>query len=113
MKKRDDDTCLVCDALKCKETFGANIHTLFNDAFFLDGIPIGDFAKYKINKLFLRVKGGDVSKTLLDEIYRIGEPILKANLLRLYDENIKKLNRDKRKELLLAELKLIEEGKHD
>lgn len=113
LKKRDDDTCLVCDALKCKETFGANIHTLFNDAFFLDGIPIGDFAKYKINKLFLRVKGGDVSKTLLDEIYRIGEPILKANLLRLYDENIKKLNRDKRKELLLAELKLIEEGKHD
>jgi hypothetical protein len=113
LKKQDDDTCLVCDALKCKETFGANIHTLFNDAFFLDGIPIGDFAKYKINELFLRVKGGDASKTLLDEIYRIGEPILKANLLGLYDENRKNLNRNKRKESLLAELKLIEEDKYD
>ncbi len=44
--------CIVVDGLnEKKQTFGANIHTLFSDSFFLDGGLIGEFAKGKINEI--------------------------------------------------------------
>jgi predicted ATPase len=46
------DKCIVVDGLKDKkQTFGANIHTLLSDSFFLEKGLIGEFAKGKINEI--------------------------------------------------------------
>ena len=44
IEKQSDGSSKVCDHFKIKETFAANIHTLYNNSFFLDGVPIGVFA---------------------------------------------------------------------
>lgn len=43
--------CIVFDGLKKDKTFGANIHTLLSDGFFLNEGLIGEFAKGKINEV--------------------------------------------------------------
>lgn len=43
--------CIVFDGLKKNKTFGANIHTLLSDGFFLNEGLIGEFAKGKINEV--------------------------------------------------------------
>jgi len=44
--------CIVVDGLKDKkQTFGANIHTLLSNSFFLQDGLMGDFAKTKINQI--------------------------------------------------------------
>ncbi|MBK8397722.1 MAG: AAA family ATPase [Leptospiraceae bacterium] len=46
----ENGKCIVVDGLKeKKQTFGANIHTLFSDSFFLEGGLIGEFANGKIS----------------------------------------------------------------
>ena len=70
------------------ETFGANIHSLYQNNFFINGMPIGEFAKNKINNLFEKVRGlKSEDKVLYDEICLIGEPLLRSQLLKLYAEN--------------------------
>lgn len=70
------------------ETFGSNIHTLYRDNFFISGMPIGEFAKNKILSLFERAKetkGGDSS--LFNDIRLVGEPLLRKQLVKLYNKN--------------------------
>lgn len=74
------------------ETFGANIHELLRDAFFLNGMPIGDFAREKILKLNERIEAV-TEQTSLEELERlnkeislIGEPILRRQLLKLLEK---------------------------
>lgn len=69
-------------------TFGANIHSLLKNGFFLPGLPMGEFAHKKIDSLF-----GDVNSAnkkvvekyddLLADIMQIGEPVLRSELLNL------------------------------
>ena len=70
------------------ETFGANIHTLYRDTFFIEGMAIGEFAKNKISSLFDEVR---VLRTVDDSLYNniqlVGEPILRSQLLKLYNQN--------------------------
>ena len=51
LDKSDDGYCKVVSGIEKQQTFGANIHTLFAEAFFLEDGLIGDFAKQKINDL--------------------------------------------------------------
>jgi hypothetical protein len=70
------------------ETFGANIHTLYKNNFFLEGMPIGEFAKNKIKKLFEKtrlIKEQDLK--LYNEIRLVGEQLLRTQLLKLYNQN--------------------------
>lgn len=70
------------------ETFGANIHTLYKNNFFLEGMPIGEFAKNKIKRLFEKtrlIKGQDLE--LYNEIRLVGEQLLRTQLLKLYNQN--------------------------
>ncbi len=70
------------------ETFGANIHTLYKNNFFLEGMPIGEFAKNKIKKLFEKtrlLKEQDIE--LYNEIKLVGEQLLRTQLLKLYNQN--------------------------
>lgn len=69
-----------------EDTFGANIHSLLQNGFFLDGVPIGDFAKSKINQIFARLYKGECTEELYNEILMVGEPFIKSQLLKKYNE---------------------------
>lgn len=73
-----------------ENTFGANIHTLLKNGFFMPNLPIGEFAYGKINKLFGKLNSGDLNPNEdLDDIYQeillVGEPFLRNQLLLLYN----------------------------
>lgn len=69
-----------------ENTFGANIHTLLQNGFFLNSVPIGDFAKQKINELFGKLHKGEVTREMKKEILLVSEPFLKSQLLKLYND---------------------------
>ena len=69
-------------------TFGANIHSLLKNGFFLPGLPMGEFAHKKIDNLFAEVNSGSLSVVkkydqILADIMQIGEPVLRSELLGL------------------------------
>jgi len=69
-----------------EDTFGANIHSLLQNGFFLNGVPIGDFAKQKINQMFAKLHKGECSQDLYNEILLVSEPFIKSQLLKKYNE---------------------------
>lgn len=83
-------------------TFGANIYNLYKNGFFLNGAPIGTFAQEKIRQLYNRIQEGESSEQLKNEIRLIGEPLIKNQLMKYYNQNhsqdseerIKKLERE-------------------
>jgi len=93
---------VVSDPTKTPQTFGANIHTLFTEGFFLDSL-VGEFAKEKINGVIESInaiyarkrnlEGEELGEGDQEEIKKlrkfvaiIGEPILQAKLLEMLDE---------------------------
>lgn len=73
-----------------ENTFGANIHSLLKNGFFLPNLPMGEFAYQKINSLFAELNSGNFDpETDLDSIYQrillVGEPFLKNQLLNMYN----------------------------
>lgn len=93
-----------------KMTFGANIHSLLSDGFFMKEGLMGDFAKKKINELIddLIEKGNQLSSERKSEIQQmiplIGEPLIRKKVMDLYNEQIN-LNIDDR-------IRLLEESKN-
>ncbi|MCT7541245.1 AAA family ATPase [Aliarcobacter cryaerophilus] len=77
------------DAMEKKQTFGANIHTLLADGFFMDGGLMGEFAKAKIEEVikYLNDENSEIkSKEEAQKIINIiGEPILKNQLQKMLD----------------------------
>ena len=69
-----------------EDTFGANIHTLLQNGFFLNSVPIGDFAKQKINEIFAHLHNGEITLDMRKKILLVSEPFLKSQLLKLYNE---------------------------
>lgn len=72
-----------------ENTFGANIHSLLKNGFFLDTLPIGDFAHEKINRLFEKLNRGIFGPQEFEDMYKeiilVGEPYLRGQLLKLYN----------------------------
>lgn len=69
-------------------TFGANIHSLLKNGFFLPGLPMGEFAHQKIDSFFRDVNSANKKVVmkyddLLADIMQIGEPVLRSELLNL------------------------------
>lgn len=95
-----------------QETFGANIHTLFRDSFFMKNGLIGEFASQKINQIVIQVKYFDKNKDSFDEVFRliqlIGEPILRRTLEK---ELSKKVDDDRKIWLLEKEIERIKSEK--
>jgi len=98
LDKDENGNCKVVDGLKeKKQTFGANIHTLLSDSFFMEDGLMGEFAKGKIDEV-IRL----LNKEKLDEkelkyceqiISIIGEPIVKNQLQRMLDsKRLKKVD---------------------
>ena len=80
-----------------ENTFGGNIHTLLQHGFFLKGVPIGEFAKNKINELFnILNQQIDLGKThnLEKRILMVSEPFLRSQLLKLYHERTSSIKMD-------------------
>ncbi len=76
-----------------QNTFGANIHSMLKNGFFLKGLPIGGFASEKINELTKTLNYGvhvvdnkDNDKNILNVINLIGEPVVKSQLLKMYSD---------------------------
>ena len=73
-----------------KQTFGANIHTLLSDSFFMDDGFVGEFAKGKIDEVIKYLNGKKVHNIKNDNeaqklVNIIGEPIVKNQLQRMLD----------------------------
>ncbi|MEA1952772.1 MAG: hypothetical protein U9O24_00080 [Campylobacterota bacterium] len=90
LDKYENGNCKVVDGLKDKkQTFGANIHTLLSDSFFMEGGLMGEFAKGKIDKAITLLNQDKLSENDLKYceqiISIIGEPIVKNQLQRMLD----------------------------
>jgi len=86
----DNGNCKIVDGLNDKkETFGANIHTLLSDSFFMENGLMGEFAKGKIDEAFNLLNKTTITKEeqkYCEEIISIiGEPIIKRQLQKMLD----------------------------
>lgn len=70
-----------------KQSFGANIHDLLADNFFLTGTLIGDLADRKIVQLIKKVKTGEVTKEDKLMLKLIGDTFLKTSIEQYRDSN--------------------------
>jgi len=102
-----------------KETFGANIHTLLTDSFFLPNGSLGEFAKNKMNKLIevlnspKKFSNKDEKEKLIKMINIIGEPIVKRKLLQMFNDRFN-IDIDERIKVLEEELlSLKKDNKND
>ena len=106
------------DALEKKQTFGANIHTLLADGFFMDGGLMGEFAKSKIEEVikYLNDENSEIkSKEEAQKIINIiGEPILKNQLQKMLDsKNLSQVDKIKQDiKALQNRLEELENGKN-
>ena len=99
LDKGEKGNCKVVDGLKeKKQTFGANIHTLLSDSFFMEEGLMGEFAKSKIDDVInylhdreSTIKSDNEAQKL---IHIIGEPIVKSQLQRMLDSRrLKKVDK--------------------
>ncbi len=123
-KKEIDDKHLDQKVDNCKNAtktininpFGANIHTLLSNGFFMKDGLMGEFAKDKINTIIKNLAdknyqfGLEEKKQLLLTIKSIGEEFLKSKLLDIYYKKFDdELTKKQRKEELLREQKKIQQ----
>ncbi len=79
------------------KTFGANIHELLSDSFFMKEGTIGEFSKKKINSLFKYLHGDELENEKWDEkkawsvINIIGDENLKLYLIELYNKKVQRV----------------------
>lgn len=68
-----------------EQTFGANIYSLYKDAFFLNnGTAMGKFAQEKINRWISDMLNGNINDANVEDILMlIGEPVIKTRLERI------------------------------
>ena len=100
----EEGNCKVVDGLS--QTFGANIHTLLSDSFFMEDGLMGEFAKGKINNVikFLKNEKSDIKdKNEAKKIIEIiGEPFLKQKLEKMYAKNF-------HEDIIDIKIKILEE----
>jgi predicted ATP-dependent endonuclease of OLD family len=116
LDKDEKGNCKVVDGLKeKKQTFGANIHTLLSDSFFMEDGLMGEFAKSNIDKAITLLNQDKLDEKDLKYceqiISIIGEPIVKNQLQRMLDsKRLKKVDEiDAIKENMIAMQKRLDE----
>ena len=116
LDKDEKGNCKVVDGLKeKKQTFGANIHTLLSDGFFMDDGLMGEFAKSKIEEVIdylndkeSKIKDNDEVQKLIDII---GEPIIRNQLQKMLDS--KRLTKMDEIDIIKAEIADLEKRLED
>lgn len=92
LNKKKGKTIISSGLQSVKETFGANIHELFTDAFFLQDGLMGEFSRKKISDLINEINEQkqisleDFESKYKSKIEIIGEQFLKAKILELVAE---------------------------
>lgn len=112
MKLDNDKNVQIQDSLNDqRQTFGANIYSLYADSFFIQDGLMGKFASEKINAIIktlnsLRPLNPEERETMRRTISQIGEPAIKNKLIQMYSDRFnmdiherldnieKKLNKD-------------------
>ena len=120
IKDLKNGNCINVSKHKELQTFGANIHTLLSDGFFMSDGLMGEFAKEKINQVYNFIVQKDTNfiktkKEAQNIINLIGEPLIKKQLQKLFDETFDKSNLtlDDEIELLEKKLNALKELKND
>jgi hypothetical protein len=77
---------------KILNTFGANIHTLFKNGFFMSS-TMGEFASSKIKEVISSIDDCDIKDVTEEQkrewlyiINSIGEPLIKNRLMKMYND---------------------------
>lgn len=109
--RKNTEGNVIADDIEIEQTFGANIHTLFRDSFFLES-TIGEFAKQKINTVIDSLKSKQDKEQIKKIINIIGEPFLKQKLQDEYEKLYSIDEKIERMEKELAELK-SQKGKNN
>jgi len=116
LEKEENGNCKVLthdEVLDKKQTFGANIHTLLSDSFFMEDGLMGEFAKNKINKI-MRFLNGDSKfidfpiEQIIQTIESIGEDLLRMKLLDMYYEKFEDDELEREKKQLIKQQEEIE-----
>ncbi|WP_237276423.1 AAA family ATPase [Tenacibaculum ovolyticum] len=111
-KRQANGNCKVVKNAIEKNTFGANIHSLLSDGFFMDSL-IGIYAKTEINKAFKFLnsdENNEENKMKTKQLIEvIGEPIVKEHLAKMYD---KKFSSELELEILDKEIERLQEKKN-
>lgn len=105
LKKKSNGT--VCQEERNTQTFGANIYTLYKDAFFLsdDKLAMGEFAQSKINQWIEKIETGELSEEKAYKIIGlIGEPLVRRNVEKMVRRQYKKLEPVKGRESIRSEV---------
>jgi len=98
----------VLDENEKFDTFGANIHMLLSNTFFMKNGVIGEFAKNKLNYVIQLLRGeiDDQNRKEVEYIINIiGEPVIKSKLKEMYDL---KYNQSSRLQLLEEEISRLQ-----
>ncbi len=98
------------------KTFGANIHTLLSNGFFMSDGLMGEFAKEKIKEILNFLNDKEKLKTIQKEqikpiIESIGEDFLRNKLLDLYykHKDFKIESKERKKQILDEKIKKLKE----
>lgn len=128
LSKDENGECKVSQLHEHKDTFGANIHTLFTDSFFMKEGLTGKFSEQRINELIayfndepfesglFKDKTSEEKKQIAQKLIRaIGEPIVKNLLQKQLDsKNLEKVNNhEERIKKLEEELTILKKQKDD
>ncbi len=113
LNKKENGDCLVSKPEDMTHTFGANIHSLYRNSFFLENGLMGEFAKGKIDAVIRDLNQANVKEIISEErkneikfiIEQIGEPLLKEKLIRKFKETLEPIQ-DRINELKLEIEKL-------
>jgi ABC-type multidrug transport system ATPase subunit len=89
LDKDADGKCVVKEPVDMDRTFGANIHNLYRNSFFMNGL-MGKFAEEKIQDVLECLNGNedvdeDRKMYVRFIISQIGEPLIREMLLKKYD----------------------------
>jgi predicted ATP-binding protein involved in virulence len=117
LDKDDDGKCKVVESSEKKKTFGANIHTLLSDGFFMES-TLGEFARSKISWV-MEILDKNIEEIRKEEekirtiINMIGEPIIKNKLMKMLEDKLKLnlIGVDERIRRLEEEIKALKEIK--
>lgn len=84
--KKYDNNSKILQRDSREQTLGANIYDLYNDAFFLEELFIGDLSEDFIKKLIYDIKSlkKDSNNNLYNKILLIGDKLVQFKLLEMY-----------------------------
>ncbi len=106
IKDLENGNCINVSEYININPFGANIHTLLSDGFFMEDGLMGEFAKNKIQEIIDYLNNqkniAEISTSqeqIKKVIESIGEAFLKDKLLGMYDEKFIKTNEEKIRDL--------------